>query len=161
LLVIMTLGCGPTLVHVPVPSPAQASSNAWLDVQARSATTEPIPVTGSCTAFVDVGTALQGAVRDSTRTWAEKHAGGKKRVLTVELTHAEAEYAKGRLGLAMVARATLHEQEGNVYVAQTQVVCRESEWNTPEHGATIVTSCALHLGREIEGWLEGLTGMPQ
>lgn len=76
--------------------------------------------------------------------------------MSVELVAAEADYAHTRLSVSLVARATLRSREGNAFVAQTQVVCRDAALVVPELGASVVWSCMVRLGRDLGGWLEGI-----
>jgi len=110
---------------------------------------DPLPVAGAEVAFVDLERALGQAV---VRAVAPKH----DHVLTVELVAGDARYAEGRLAVSLVARATLRTREGNTFVAQTQVVCRDGATLPARDGARVVWSCMARLAKDLAGWLDGL-----
>jgi hypothetical protein len=147
---------GPRLLPIlPHGGPADLTGNAPLDVVTRAASTvDPMPVSGSGVFYGDVGPALRQAVLGETRRFAARHGVPNEFALTVELIDAQAEYARDRFGVALVVRGTLRRRSGNVFVGQTQAVCRESELVSPSDGARVVYRCMLRLGSTLEGWLE-------
>lgn len=155
LLSMMLVGCGGHLVPV-VPDGVQdtgtsaAPSDPSFEVVARTASVkDPLPVTGGGVAYAELERALGQAV---IRALHPRH----DQTLTVELVAAEAEYAHSRLSVSLVARATLRAREGNAFVTQTQVICRDAALVTPEKGASVVWSCMTRLGRDLGGWLDGV-----
>ena len=53
-------------------------------------------------------------------------------------------------------RATLRARAGNVYLAQTQVSCRQGGIVAPDKGAPIMYRCMMEIGRDLAGWLDGV-----
>lgn len=145
---IVLLGCG-QLVPV-TPDGVQDAGAANTAVTARTAgVRDPLPVMHSSVSYANLERALYVAVVRSVRLRREQ-------TLTVELVDAEAEYAHDRLAISLVARATLRNVEGNAFVAQTQVLCREGAVVAPEAGGRVVWECMASLGRDLGGWLEGV-----
>jgi hypothetical protein len=99
--------------------------------------------------YADLERALGAAVIRAVRPRHEH-------TLTVELIDASASFAQARLRVSLVARATLRAREGNAFVAQTQVVCRDGAIVSAEAGTIVVWSCMLRMGRDLAGWLDGL-----
>ena len=127
-----------------------AASDPSFEVVARTAgVKDPLPVGGASVAYADLERALGQAVIRAVRP---RH----DHTLTVELIAADADYARTRLAVSLVARATLRTREGNAFVAQTQVICRDSALLAPEAGASVVWSCMSRLGRDLGGWLDGI-----
>jgi hypothetical protein len=157
LLVVLGLSaCGPRLVPVvpngdsPFGGTTAAASDPSFEVVARSAgVKDPLPVGGSNVVYANLEPALNNAVLRAVRP---RHAC----ILTVELVSADADYAHSRLAVSLVARATVRTREGNAFLAQTTVVCRDSAVVSPEVGSSVVWSCMARLGRDLGGWFEGL-----
>jgi hypothetical protein len=127
-----------------------AASDPSFEVVARTAgVKDPLPVDGASVAYADLESALGQAVIRAVRP---RH----DHTLTVELIAADASYAHTRLAVSLVARATLRTHEGNAFVTQTQVVCRDAALTSPEAGASVVWSCMTRLGRDLGGWLDGV-----
>jgi hypothetical protein len=127
-----------------------AASDPTFEVVARTTSVrDPLPVSGGSVEYADLERALGKAV---IRAVHPRH----DQTLTVELVAAAADYAQERLKVALVARATLRMREGNAFVAQTQIVCRDGEIVEPEAGATVVWACMMRMGRDLAGWLDGL-----
>ena len=147
-------GCGPKLVAVvpdgtPIGTSA-APSDPSFEVVARTAgVKDPLPVSGTCVSFANLEPALGNAVLRAVRP---RHLS----TLTVELVSADASYSRSRLAVSIVARATLRAREGNAFIAQTQVICRDSAVVSAENGAPVVWSCMTRLGRDLGGWLDGV-----
>jgi len=146
-------GCGSRIVPVEPHGAAASgtsSSDPSFEVVARtSSVKDPLPVSGAGVAYGDLERALGRAVLRGVRPIHDH-------TLTVELVSAEADYAHARLAISLVARVTLRRREGNAFVAQTQIICRDSSSVAPESGGAVVWSCMTHLGRDLGGWLEGL-----
>jgi hypothetical protein len=153
-IVVTLIGCGVRLVPIVPDGPGagtvQAPSDASFEVVAHTAgVRDPLPVSGTSIAFADLEPALARAVLRAVRP--KQH-----HTLTVELVAADAEYAGSRLAISLVARATLRTRDGNVFVAQTQAICRDSAIVEPGAGAAVVWSCMARLGKDLGGWLDGL-----
>jgi hypothetical protein len=54
-----------------------------------------------------------------------------------------------------LARATL-KTRANVYLAQTQVHCRQAALVDPTEAAPVFYACLNDLGRELAAWLGGV-----
>jgi hypothetical protein len=153
---MMLVGCGGHLVPV-VPDgvhdtgTSAAPSDPSFEVVARTASVkDPLPVSGGGgVAYADLERALGQAV---LRAVHPRH----DETLTVELVAAEASFKDSRLSVSLVARATLRAREGNAFVTQTQVICRDAALVAPESGASVVWSCMSRLGRDLGGWLDGV-----
>ena len=155
LLVLTAAACSSKLVQVlpdgtPIGTSA-APSDPSFEVVARTAgVKDPLPVSGTSLYFANLEPALGNAVLRNVRP---RHA----TTLTVELISATADYSSSRLSVSIVARATLRAREGNAFIAQTQVICRDSSVVAAELGAPVVWSCMTRLGRDLGGWLEGIS----
>lgn len=129
---------------------AAASADPTFAVVARTMNVrDPLPLAGASVAYADLERALGQAVMRAVRP---RH----DHTLTVELIAAEAEYARARVAVALVARATLRSRAGNAFVGQTQVLCRDAAIVGPEAGANVVWACMTQLGRDLGGWLDGI-----
>ena len=115
---------------------------------------------GSDAAYSDVESALGYAISSATVPWASQHQshpasqGGWE--LFVEVTGADARYDEGRVIFSVAVRATLRARAGNVYLAQTQASCRQGGIALPDKGGPVMYKCMMEIGREINGWLEGV-----
>jgi hypothetical protein len=148
--------CGNRLVRVVPDGPSPyggtsvAPSDRTFEVEVWTAgAKDPLPVSGAGVVFGDLQRALGQAVLRNVRPRHDTS-------LDVELVSAEATYARSRLDVSLVARVTLRARQGNDFLAQTQVVCRESALVQPDSGAPVVWSCMERLGRDLGGWLDGL-----
>jgi hypothetical protein len=138
-------------------------SNATpLEVVSRStAVPDPLPVRGSDIVYGDVEAALGSAVATATAPWADAHRdsvvathGGW--TVLVEIVGADAELERGgRLVVGIEARATLRTRNGNVYLGQTQLGCREGGLVSADRGAPVIYRCMMRVGRDLAGWLGG------
>lgn len=149
--------CGSNLVPVLPLGGTPLPSSGALEVVAHSpGALDPLPVSGSSTVYGDLQTALDQAILGGASAWLARHRDVRPATfnLGVELIHAEAEYSRGRLGVALVVRATLKLRAGNVFLGQTQAVCREAKLVSPSRGAPVVYRCMQRLGRNLGGWLE-------
>lgn len=147
-------GCGAALVPVvpggPDTGSAQPKADPTFEIIARSkGVKDPLPVNGANVAYADLERALSQAIIRSVRPRHES-------TLTVELVSAEASYDRERVAISFVARATLKRHEGNAFVGQTQLVCRDAALVEPAAGSTVVWSCMVQLGRDLGGWLDGI-----
>jgi hypothetical protein len=122
---------------------------------------DPLPVRGSDIVYGDVEAALGIAVSTATAPWADAHRehdvathGGW--TVLVEVIGADAELEPGgRVVVGIEARATLRTRNGNVYLGQTQLGCREGGLVSADRGAPIVYRCMMRVGRDLAGWLGG------
>jgi hypothetical protein len=161
-------GCGGAPRIVPLiraagapvtPTPSNATP---LEVVSRStAVPDPLPVRGSEIVYGDLEAALGSAVTTAVASWAaaERGSPGARRggwTVLVEVTGAEAELeVGGRVVVGLDVRATLRTRNGNVYLGQTQLGCREGGLVSAEEGAPVVYRCMMRVGRDLAGWLGG------
>lgn len=129
-------------------------------VTRSTAVHDPLHLRGSAVEYADIEAALGHAVSSATVPWANAHrAQAKDRdgwQLLVEVTNADAEYESGRLIFSLGVRATLRARAGNVYLAQTQASCRQGGIVDADEGAPILYKCMMEVGRDLDGWLEGV-----
>lgn len=141
--------------------PLTPPSSVPLRVVTRStAVHDPLPMRGSDTTYSDVESALGYAVASATVPWANQHrdhpASRDGWQLFVEIINADAEYQGGRVIFSLGVRATLHARAGNVYLAQTQASCRQGGMAPPEESGPVMYKCMMEIGRELDGWLDGV-----
>jgi hypothetical protein len=161
-------GCSshtPEIVPLLRTAPVVANTNAPLEVVSRAtAIADPLPVRNSDIVFGDIEAALGTAVSTATAPWAEAHREtpiGKNGGWTVlvEITGAEAELEPGgRVVIGMDVRATLRTRNGNSYLGQTQLNCRDGGLRSADQGAPVIYRCMMRIGRDLAGWLGG--GVP-
>ncbi len=142
---------------VPLPQPPTVP----LRVVTRStAVSDPLRLRGTSIAYSDVEGALGHAIASATVPWADAHRSGANGhdgwQLFVEVTSADADYDSGRVLFTVGVRATLSARSGGVYLAQTQASCRQGATLPPDRAGPIVLRCMTELGRDLEGWLEGV-----
>jgi hypothetical protein len=152
----------PQLVTVLRTAPVVPNTNAPLEVVSRAtAIADPLPVRNSNVVYGDIEAALGTAVSTATAPWAEAHrdtpigrAGGW--TVLVEVTGADAELEPGgRVVIGFDVRATLRTRNGNAYLGQTQVNCRDGGLRSADEGAPVIYRCMMHIGRDLAGWLGG------
>jgi hypothetical protein len=140
-------------------TPANATA---LEVVSRStAVPDPLPVRGSDIVYGELESALGIAVSTAAVPWADAHRdhavarhGGW--TVLVEVTGADAELETGgRVVVGLDVRATLRTRNGNVYLGQTQLGCREGGVVSADQGAPVVYRCMMRVGRDLAGWLGG------
>jgi hypothetical protein len=151
------------LIQAAGPPVTATPSNATpLEVVSRStAVPDPLPVRGSDIVYGELESALGVAVSTAVVPWADAHRdnpvarrGGW--TVLVEVTGADADLeAGGRVVVGLDVRATLRTRNGNVYLGQTQLGCREGGLVSAEHGAPVVYRCMMRVGRDLAGWLGG------
>jgi hypothetical protein len=157
------VGAGtPQLVTVLRTAPVVPNTNAPLEVVSRAtAIADPLPVRNSNVVYGDIEAALGTAVSTATAPWAEAHRDtniGKNGGWTVlvEVTAADAELEPGgRVVIGFDVRATLRTRNGNAYLGQTQVNCRDGGLRSADEGAPVIYRCMMHIGRDLAGWLGG------
>jgi hypothetical protein len=141
--------------------PLTAPTSAPLRVVTRStAVHDPLPMRGSDTTYSDVESALGYAIASATVPWANQHRSHPTSrdgwQLFVEVTNADAQYDHGRVIFSVAVRATLRARAGNVYLAQTQASCRQGGIALPDKGGPVMYKCMMEIGRDLDGWLEGV-----
>jgi hypothetical protein len=161
-------GCGTPPRLVPLvaaggaPITSMASLGTPLEVVSRAAAVpDPLPVRGSDIAYGDLEAALGIATSSAAAPWAGARQedpvarrGGW--TLLVEVTGADAELeAGGRVVVAIDVRATLRTRNGNAYLGQTEVGCREGGLVSAETGVPVMYRCMMRIGRDLAGWLAG------
>jgi hypothetical protein len=158
-------GCGTSTHLVPLLAaagiPLTDPTTVPLRVVTRStAVDDPLRMRGSNVEYGDIEAALGHAVASATVPWAEDHrthpSSQEGWQLFVEVINAEARYDDGRVIFSIGVRATLRARAGNVYLAQTQASCRQGAIVPPEKGAPTMYRCMMEIGRDLEGWLEGV-----
>jgi hypothetical protein len=162
LLTCLAAGCGsstPRLVPLLRSAPVTPNINAPLEVVSRAtAIADPLPVRNSDIVYGDLEGALGTAVTTATAPWADTHKDAKHGGWTVlvEVTGADATLESGgRVVVGLDVRATLRTREGNVYLGQTQLNCRDGGLRSAEEGAPVIYRCMMRIGRDLAGWLGG------
>jgi hypothetical protein len=164
----LTIACNSPPQIVPlirtagIPIMPPLSNTTPLEVVSRStAVPDPLPVRGSDFVYGDLEAALGSAVSTATAPWADSHRGhavaarGGWTVL-VEVVGADAELeSAGRVVVGIEVRATLRTRNGNDYLGQTQLGCREGGLVSADRGAPVVYRCMMRVGRDLAGWLAG------
>jgi hypothetical protein len=165
LLALFASACGASTEIVPLLEaagiPLTQPTTVPLRVVTRStAVHDPLRVRGSGVFYTDVEAALGHAIASATVPWADAHRGSATNTdgwqLFVEITNADAQYEDGRIIFSVGVRATLRARAGNVYLAQTQTSCRQGGMVGPDRGAPVMYRCMTEMGRDLEGWLEGI-----
>jgi hypothetical protein len=167
-LVAVTHACGGPPQIIPLirtagsPVTPPLSSSTPLEVVSRStAVPDPLPVRGSDFVYGDVEAALGMAVSTAVAPWADSHRQDEVGVhggwtVLVEMVGADAVLeAGGRVVVGIEVRATLRTRNGNVYLGQTQLGCREGGLVSADRGAPVVYRCMMRVGRDLAGWLGG------
>jgi hypothetical protein len=141
--------------------PLTAPTTVPLRVVTRStAVHDPLPMRGSDVTNTDVESALGHAIASATVPWASQHRSHPESKdgwqLSVEVINADAQYEGGRVIFSLAVRATLRGRAGNVYLAQTQASCRQGAIALPDSGGPVMYKCMTEIGRDLDGWLEGV-----
>jgi hypothetical protein len=164
-LAALAAGCGSSRQVVPLLAtagvPLTQPTSVPLRVVTRStAVHDPLQLDGHDIFYGDVESALGHAVASATVPWADRHRGDATDrdgwQLFVEMTNADADYQDGRVVFSIGVRATLRARAGNVYLAQTQATCRQGGLAAPDQGGPIIYKCMMEIGRDLDGWLEGV-----
>ena len=162
LLTVIAGGCGtttPRIVTLMRSAPVTPNINAPLEVVSRAtAIADPLPVRNSDIVYGDLEGALGTAVSTATAPWADTHKNAPHGGWTVlvEVTGADATLESGgRVVVGLDVRATLRTREGNVYLGQTQLNCRDGGLRSAEEGAPVIYRCMMRIGRDLAGWLGG------
>jgi hypothetical protein len=162
--VLLLCACESTRQIVPLLDagvPLTPPTSAPLRVVTRStAVHDPLPMRGSDVTYTDVESALGYAISSAAVPWANQHRAHPESKdgwqLFVEITSADAQYDDGRVIFSVAVRATLRGRAGNVYLAQTQASCRQGGVARPDKGGPVMTKCMMEIGRDLDGWLEGV-----
>jgi hypothetical protein len=159
---LASVACGsstPRIVPLLRSAPVTPNVNAPLEVVSRAtAIADPLPVRNSDIVYGDIEGALGTAVTTATAPWADAHREPKHGgwTVTVEVTGADATLEPGgRVVVGLDVRATLRTRNGNVYLGQTQLNCRDGGLRSAEEGAPVIYRCMMHIGRDLAGWLGG------
>jgi hypothetical protein len=161
----LLISCGISRQFVPLLDtagvPLTPPTAVPLRVVTRStAVNDPLPMRGTTVIYSDVESALGYAVSSATVPWATEHKSHPESKdgwqLFVEVTGADARYDEGRVIFSVAVRATLRARAGNVYLAQTQASCRQGGIAPPDRGGPIMYKCMMEIGRDLNGWLEGV-----
>ncbi len=121
-----------------------------------AAVRDPLPISGERVAVVGLDRELRSAIAVGAAPWSVRHADGAGWQLTVELVRAEAARQNGRVVVALDVRATLRTHLGRVYLAQTQMHCRQAEVADTKGAAAVFYACTTSLGHDLGGWLAGI-----
>jgi hypothetical protein len=99
------------------------------------------------------------AVATAAVPWAELHRADRPDgwQLLVELTQADVQRRSEQVVVTLGVRATLSTRQGNQYLAQTQAHCKQAAFVTPTNAAPVFYNCMMNVGRELAGWLGGVT----
>jgi hypothetical protein len=163
---VLVVGCStetqtvPLLTAAGIPITLTPPGDISLEVLTRStAVQDPLQVLGTHVAYADLEGALGHAVSTATIPWADAHKnarpGGLQ--LVVDIVEASAEYSRGRLKVTLTTRATLRTRRDQDYVAQTQASCHDAGLTDPDHGGPVLYACMTRLGRDLAGWLGGVS----
>jgi len=160
-LFVCLAGCAPTkIVALTAAIPISASPNVPLEVTTRSSgVRDPLRVPNSNVGFAGLEESLGHAVASAVAPWAEAHRHERPDgwQLIVELIEARVDRSDERLEVVVGTRATLRARLGNVYLAQTQVHCKQSGLVVPSQATPIFYDCLVELGHDLNGWLGGVT----
>jgi hypothetical protein len=157
--------CEPSMRVVPLLDtagvPITQPTNVPLRVVTRStAVQDPLRLDGYNVSYGDIESALGHAVASGTAPWADSHRAQGRSTdgweLFVEITNADAHYEDARVVFSLGVRATLRARSGNVYLAQTQAMCRQGGLAEPDQGGPIIYKCMTEIGRDLGGWLDGV-----
>ena len=157
----LVASCGaPSVVSVlPAQARVEADHAGPLRVTVDATSTHlPLAVAGAGVAYGDVDQALARAIEHALEPTAQELArrNAQKLGLAVELVEARADYSRDRLVVRLAARATLRENAGNVYLAQTHAHSSASAVVPAERGAPVVLDCADSIAHQLSGWLGGM-----
>lgn len=159
----VVMGCGPTALislHDALPVTATPSEAVPLEVVTHAtAVRDPLPVAGERIAVAGMEESLGHAVATAAVPWAQSHREERPDgwQLTVELTEARAARTQGRVSVTLGVRATLRTRVGRRYLAQTQAHCRQAAMAEASDAAPVFYGCMMSVGRELVGWLGGIT----
>lgn len=166
---VVVAGCGssaprivPLLRTAGAPITQTPSDGTPLEVVSRgTAVPDPLPVRGSNIVYGDLESALGIAVSSATVPWAVSHRNDNVAhhggwTVLVEVVGADAELETGgRVVVGLDVRATLRTRNGNIYLGQTQLGCREGGLRSADEGAPVIYRCMMRIGRDLAGWLGG------
>jgi hypothetical protein len=160
-LCVLYAGCGPTaLVPLTAATPITNTPSAPLEVSTRSVgVRDPLRLSGTRVAFAGLEEPLGHAVSTAVVPWAlarrdERPEGWQ---LLVELIQAQVSQRERQVIVTLGVRATLRTRRGNVYLAQTQAHCKQAALVGPQEAAPVFYRCMTNLGRELAGWLGGVS----
>jgi hypothetical protein len=114
----------------------------------------PLVVSGAHTRYVDLDVALETALVQALATGANDLPARSPQDyrLLVELIEARAEYSEGRLLVQLSVRATLKQNQGNDYVAQTHAHVRQTGLLGTDDGLSVVLDAVGTVVSQLRGW---------
>jgi hypothetical protein len=158
---VLVASCGGERVISVLPARTATEAEASPPLRVAVDTTSaqlPLAVSGASIAYGDVDQALtcavERALEPTLRELARRHA--QQLGLSVELLEARAASTHDGLIVRLAVRATLRENAGNVYLAQTHAHANASAAVPAERGAQVVLDCTDSIGRQLSGWLAGM-----
>jgi hypothetical protein len=133
---------------VPVKA-SQTSQQGALEVVTQSSeASDPLPVSGAGVSYGDLESSLRHAVITAATPWA-----GEPWRISLDIIAAEAEMKERRLQVSIGVRATLRAKNGNGYLGQTEVACRDAATVAADRGEGVFRSCLVQLASALSGWL--------
>lgn len=131
------------------PGPALPPPGGAFEVVAHTAASVSLPLEVAGQAYGGLEPVLREAVG---RAVSPRAAG----LLTLDLLAADARVTGGEWAVSLDVRATLRRRVGNVFVAQTESVCRASAPGARVDGNALIWDCLQQVGQHLAGWLDGL-----
>jgi hypothetical protein len=154
--------CGGAVV-VPLRSasaaqPTHALQQGALEVVTQSSEiSDPLPVSGGGVSYGDLESSLRHAVMAAATPWA-----AESWRISLDIIAAEAQMKERRLQVSIGVRATLRAKNGNAYLGQTEVACRDAATVAADRGQEVFRSCLIQLAGALSGWLGSVeTDLPQ
>ena len=163
LCVLLAAGCGPIhVVPLTAAVPVTELPPAPLEVVSReSGVSDPLHFSdgNSRVIFAGLEAPLGHAVATAAVPWAELHRSERPEgwQLLVELIQADVQRRSEQVVVTLGVRATLRTRTGNRYLGQTQAHCKQAALVAPSDAAPVFYSCMMNVGRELAGWLGGIT----
>jgi hypothetical protein len=152
-------GCAPSLVPLDAAPAGGVSPPPFLEVIATNAGgTDPLPVTDTVIRFGGLAIAAGRFASSAAGPWAQLHAAARPGgwQLLLEIVRSNADVADGHLTVEIETRITLRATLGQVHLGQTRGYCKVSE-PVSSDGAPVVYQCLARLGRDLAGWLDGIS----
>jgi hypothetical protein len=152
-------GCAPSLVQLDADAGGPVPPTPLVDVIATNAgAADPLPITDTVIRFGGLAIAAGRFAASAAAPWAERHAAARPGgwQLLVELVRSNAELADGHLTVEIETRITLRATLGQAHLGQTRGYCKVSE-PVARDGAQVVYQCLTRLGRDLTGWLDGIS----
>jgi hypothetical protein len=159
---LVCAGCAGAIVRLDAAVPITDTTPRAipLEVITRSSAPDPLIVERGYARISGLEVSLGHAVSTAVVAWADAHRNERPDgwQLAVDLTRARAERSlDGVITVALNVRATLRTRVGHTYLAQTQAHCSEHAFMRVEQSAPLFYGCMMAVGRELAGWLGGVT----